>query len=166
SRSGRLDLVVPALDGRALTALATGAQHPSIAGIASNVVDYAARYGGERLTLHRFAAPISRLDDELASGGFRVPVSNVVAIKVDAEGMEDEVLTGASRILQRHRPLVMAEGGHHPGPRAVMEALGFKMAELAGDVLRPVPAPTQSVNAWYFHPSRIAEYHALGLLAP
>ena len=166
-RLGQLDLVVPVLDGVGLTALTTGIGHPDIAAMAQNIATYASAHGGERLTMYRFTAPMGRLDDVLAKGGFRVPTDKIVAIKVDAEEMEADVLEGARATIKRHLPLVMAESGHNRRLRAVMEEMGFKMAELSpsGDMLHETAMPTLAVNGWFFHPSRQAEYQAAGILA-
>jgi FkbM family methyltransferase len=164
TRPGQLDLVMPVLNGVGVTALTTGSPHPHFAAMAHNIATYASAYGGERLTMYRFAAPMGRLDDVLVAGGFRVPTGKIAAIKVDAEGMEGDVLDGARATIKRHLPLVMAD--HSPRPRAVMEEMGFKMAELSpsGDMLQETAMPRLGVNGWFFHPSRQAEYQAAGIL--
>jgi FkbM family methyltransferase len=163
SRRGELDMILPALDGKAVGALCTGAAAANPYGLAYAIANHIAVHGGDRLSLHWFKTRVERLDDALSAGNFRVPVSDVVAIKIDAEMMEGEILDGARQTLITHRPVVMIESGHNAATRAIMEELGFQMAEREGDRLRPALVPTQEVNGWFFHPDRLPEYTKLGL---
>jgi FkbM family methyltransferase len=161
--AGEVRMLLPALDGRAVGALCTGMAAADPAALAHAIADHAARHGGERLSLHRFTAPVERLDDQLAAGSFRIPVDRIVAIKMDAEMMEPDILAGAALTLDRHKPLVLIEAGHRSAARAMMQHAGFAMARLDGGRLHPTATPADSVNGWFFHPSRHAEYQALAI---
>ena len=93
---------------------------------------------GDRVTLHQIALTDTPGELSLTFGGVTniVPglrlddvVSEPVAlIKIDVEGMEPVVLSGAKRLLRRSRPIVFAEAGTGPEYEAVsrtMKSLGY-----------------------------------------
>jgi FkbM family methyltransferase len=82
--------------------------------------------------------PVRRLDDVLAEHG----ISRVRFVKIDVEGLEPEVLLGASRLLASPEPpIICYEFGAHAHGRAVHEILGDRYAlyQLAGTAHRPSP---------------------------
>ncbi len=62
--------------------------------------------------IHTFQSPAARLDDLLATHRFSVPTNNVVALKIDTEGLEGQVLAGSHTLLASQQPLILAEAGH------------------------------------------------------
>lgn len=72
--------------------------------------------GAQRLALHDGDIEIVRLDDVALPGPARV-------LKIDVEGMEDQVLAGAIGLLKRDRPLVYAECQKEPDFRKVCRCL-------------------------------------------
>lgn len=53
-------------------------------------------------------------------------------IKIDVEGHELEVLAGARRVLEEHRPVVICELSTGDGAARLLEALGYKVTILDG----------------------------------
>ena len=89
--------------------------------------------GEMRLTLAEFSevVPIDRLDS--------VVRDSVSVIKIDVEGMETDVLRGATRILRKDRPHVFAEAATQPeldALRALLQPLGY---EPTGRVFNSTP---------------------------
>lgn len=123
------------------------------------------RQGEMLLTMGRFSevVAIDRLDNLI-----REPVS---VIKVDVEGMEPEVLRGATRILRKDRPQVFAEAATKPEfgqLSSLLRPLGY---EATGRVFNatptyefaPIPADTLGRRA-YLGLVRIAGSPIGGLL--
>ena len=82
--------------------------------------------------------PVHRLDDTLAARG----IDRVRFVKIDVEGLEPEVLLGASRLLAGAEPPILCyEYGIYRHPRAVSELLppGYRLYQLAGTAHRPSP---------------------------
>ena len=89
--------------------------------------------GEMQLTMDRWSerVPIDRLDN--------VVRERVAVIKIDVEGMEPEVLQGATRILRDDRPVVFAEAGTKPerdGLAALLRRQGY---EPTGRVFNATP---------------------------
>ena len=78
---------------------------------------------GARVAEQRFAVPLRRLDE--------FGLTDLTAVKLDAEGAEYEVLRGAAETLRRCRPVlsVEIEERHRPGSThavpAFLDALGY-----------------------------------------
>lgn len=95
---------------------------------------------GEKLTLERGHVPVHRIDD-------RLDVEDVAVIKVDVEGMEADVLAGATRHIERCRPLIYCEAHNRTASRkvaAVLEPLGY---EATGMIRMGSP-----MERWEFQP--------------
>jgi hypothetical protein len=110
---------------------------------------------------------VARLDDLLAAGGFSVPTGRIVAVKIDTEGHEAQVLSGCPSLLAAQKPLILAEGGHSNSEvcRQLLQ-LGYVYACRSARQLQVVSAPTTAVNGFFLHPDHAAEYRRIGLLAP
>ncbi len=91
------------------------------------------RVGEMRLTLGRFSevVPVNRLDNLVHEA--------VGVIKIDVEGMEPEVLRGATRILLEDRPHVFAEAAHKPQLDALVALLRPLGYEATGRVFNSTP---------------------------
>ena len=96
---------------------------PVVAGVAqvewaSTVKDYEAmRAGDARIeAVQRFTVPMLRLDD--------LALPDLTAVKLDAEGAEQEVLQGAAATLRRCRPIlsIEIEERHRPGSTRAVPA--------------------------------------------
>jgi FkbM family methyltransferase len=93
---------------------------------ASTVKDYGAmRAGDARIeAVRRFTVPMLRLDE--------LGLHNLTAMKLDAEGAEEEVLRGAAATLRRCRPVlsIEIEERHRPGSTravpALLAAIGYQ----------------------------------------
>lgn len=119
-RDGEAALAVPVLDGAPQEQWASTAKG----------------YGGARVRERRFAVPLRRLD------GFGL--TDLTAVKLDAEGAEYEVLRGARETLLRCRPVlsVEIEERHRPGSTwavpAFLDALGYDTYWEHWDAWRPM----------------------------
>ena len=108
--NGSITLAMPVLDGVAQEQWASTAK------------DYAAHVSA-RVTVERFTVPMRRLDD--------FALTDVTAIKLDAEGAEYEILRGARETLLRCRPVLTleVEERHREGSTyavpAYFDALGY-----------------------------------------
>lgn len=107
---GSITLAMPVLDGVAQEQWASTAK------------DYAAHVSA-RVTVERFTVPMRTLDD--------FALTDVTAIKLDAEGAEYEILRGARETLLRCRPVLTLEleerhrqGSTYAVP-AYLDALGY-----------------------------------------
>lgn len=107
---GSITLAMPVLDGVAQEQWASTAK------------DYAAHVSA-RVAVERFTVPLRRLDD--------FALTDVTAIKLDAEGAEYEILRGARETLLRCRPVLTleVEERHREGSTyavpAYLDALGY-----------------------------------------
>jgi FkbM family methyltransferase len=107
---GSITLAMPVLDGVAQEQWASTAK------------DYAAHVSA-RVTVERFTVPMRTLDD--------FALTDVTAIKLDAEGAEYEILRGARETLLRCRPVLTleVEERHRQGSTyavpAYLDALGY-----------------------------------------
>ena len=107
---GSITLAMPVLDGVAQEQWASTAK------------DYAAHVSA-RVTVERFTVPMRTLDD--------FALTDVTAIKLDAEGAEYEILRGARETLLRCRPVLTleVEERHRAGSTyavpAYLDALGY-----------------------------------------
>lgn len=107
---GSITLAMPVLDGVAQEQWASTAK------------DYAAHVSA-RVAVERFTVPLRRLDD--------FALTDVTAIKLDAEGAEYEILRGARETLLRCRPVLTleVEERHRQGSTyavpAYLDALGY-----------------------------------------
>lgn len=167
--AGVLQFAMPVLNGQGLGALATACASPDLSCLTQNVIAHFEKYcsgqGFQSFRIHPFESPVARLDDLLAAGGFSVPSGKIVAVKIDTEGQEAQVLSGCPSLLAAQRPLVLAEGGHsNPAVRRQLRQLGYLYARRDARQLQIVSAPTETVNGFFLHPEHADEYRRIGLL--
>lgn len=123
--AGTAALAMPVLDGVAQEQWASTAK------------DYAA-HRSARVTVEHFAVPLLRLDD--------LGLTDVTAMKIDAEGAEYEILRGARGTLLRCRPVLTLEieERHREGSTwavpAFLDALGYDVLFELGGAWHPVAA--------------------------
>lgn len=134
-RAGVAELAVPVVDGREETYLAS----------------LEAPVGGP---VHRYQVELQRLDDCV-----REPVG---LLKIDVEGHELAVLSGAERVLREDGPnlLIEAEERHRPGAVAELAALlaayGYRGLFRDGRRLRPIEAFDPALHQ---DPARLGRGH-------
>ena len=168
---GRLRFVVPVVNGTALTALTSADPSPYLVGLCSNIVNHITEWmpdlaGHADVKLYEFESCVEMLDDVLATEVFDFPINQISAIKVDVEGLEDQVIQGALGTIAKFMPLIMAEGGNR-NERLVrqLEPLGYFYTERQGDVLVPVKGITESANGFFLHPDHCLFYRDAGIYA-
>jgi FkbM family methyltransferase len=169
SDAGKSTFVTPVVNAVALSALTTAADSPDLESMAINIESFIANHMAATpevsLRFFEFEAPIGTLDSTLARGRFRVRSDRVAAMKIDTEGMEFQVLKGATETLRSHRPMVMLEHANRtPGVEPLMVELGYFYAERDEMILRPFAGMGMGSNGFFLHWHRAAEYHAAGLL--
>lgn len=108
---------------------------------------------------------IEPLDAILARHRFEISLDPIVAIKIDVEGYEPEVLEGAAGTLRQHRPLVMIETANRvPAVGRRMARLGYRYADFQNGAAFLSAERSTRVSGFYMHASRLEEYRRLGLL--
>lgn len=73
----------------------------------------------ETVKLYAFVSPVTTLDEWKKNAQSELDLDRIVAVKIDTEGLESHVLKGAAGLLKSQKPLIMAEGGHHIGRKAL-----------------------------------------------
>lgn len=167
--TGTLHFAMPLLNGYGIGALATANPSPNLPCLVQNIVEHWEKHGNGQpftsLRIHMFDAPLMRLDDLLAAGGFGVPADHIVAIKIDTEGFEGQVLAGCPALLGTQKPLVLCEGGHS-NPTVCRQLLhfGYTYARRHGKQLQILSSPAEGVNGFFLHVHHAQEYRRIGLL--
>jgi FkbM family methyltransferase len=167
--TSELTFTVPVVNDTALSALTTAAAEPYLEGIVANVVSYVRRWmeGVQtfRFRFVQFTVPVRRIDDLISSHPDVFGGREIVALKIDVEGMEYPVLRGACEMLRRHRPLLMVETNmSNPEFCQFLEEIGYLRAEREGAQLRLSEHDGPSVNSFFVHKERIDSSRALGLI--
>ncbi|MBS7544718.1 FkbM family methyltransferase [Ancylobacter oerskovii] len=166
-RDDELTFHTSVINGRIQSALTTADTNPHIPSYVKNTFDYARNYLGavETFKIHPFTSPVTTVDNWMASGVSKLNLHRIVAVKIDTEGFEGHVLVGASKLLDRQKPLIIAECGHVID-LATKTAFshGYVFAEREGDQLRVSDRPTQRVNGFFIHPEKFSAYRQMGLL--
>ncbi len=115
--------------------------------------------------LYSFSAPVTTIDNWISSEASRLPIDRVVAVKIDAEGQEGQILSGAVTTLARQKPLILAESGHRIQlARDVADRLGYVLAERSGNQLYESNKPTPRCNGFFVHPDQFSYYRDIGLM--
>ena len=92
-------------------------------------------------------ADVNRLDDVLVTD------RKVVAMKLDVEDFEFQVLRGSVETLKKHKPLVMLEQGNRiVGLQDWMKTLGYEYAERVGHELKQYSGLSTQTNGYFIHP--------------
>ncbi len=165
-----LKFVVPVVNRKANFALCSASESPALKNLAKNIVNYASRLGGGKIdkaeiSFLEFTAPISTLDSFIPHqlpDNFRNPVE---AIKIDVEGLEASVLKGATTLIKKHRPLILAEGANRrKDMRELMLELGYAFAERSDSQLEIYDGVGKHSNGFFVHRDRDDYYRRIGVL--
>jgi FkbM family methyltransferase len=166
--SGSLQFVTPVVNDVGLSALSSASEDVSFEYLAKNVVSYIKTWIDDDKLCFRLCTsevPVTTLDRMVQDHPDIFSHRSVVAIKVDVEGWETEVLRGGTQLLRSHRPLVMAEGGNrYHGVRELMASLDYCFAERQGEKLVFQEGIGVLSNGFFLHPSRLEEYRSAGIL--
>jgi hypothetical protein len=114
----------------------------------------------------QFTVSVRRIDDLISSYPDVFGGRDIVALKIDVEGMEYPVLRGACEMLRRHRPLLMVEENmkSYPELYKFLRDIGYRRAEREGAQLRLSEHDRPCVNRFFVHGERIDSSRALGLI--
>jgi FkbM family methyltransferase len=169
-REMALEFLIPVIDGLGLSSLATAVTDVHWPSLSENLLRFgprAAEKGQCTVGLTFVRSHAKRLDLILASD-FRIdPRAPIAAVKIDVEGLEPEVIAGARRTLQRHRPLLLIEGARwRPSLVETLRSMGYRTAARHEDQLTLSNGPGEGVNSFFVHSARLMEYWRSGLLNP
>lgn len=167
-----LPAYVPVLDGTPIESLATvgGATlEPWLAHYLSTLVGVEAWLpvrDAYRVQLARHSFPVRQLDHITSAPDWRHRGRRVTGLKLDVEGYEFEVVSGAGRLLAEHQPLLMIEV--HPPKHArmteILAPIGYVPARRLDDQLRLMDGGEPHYNAYFLHRAQMADYRQRGLL--
>lgn len=103
-------------------------------------------------SIYEFVAQIKKLDNILREDVTILSGKKLLALKIDAEGLEGDILRGAESSLMQHRPIVMLEGGNrYAGLTEYMAMLGYGYYEREGSTMHPISGVGTAVNGFFFH---------------
>jgi hypothetical protein len=161
--------VIPVVNGKALTALTSASKTLHLPSLAKNVVNYINQWMPDanrvEFSLCSFKVPVVPLDAVIARNADIFASKAIVAIKIDVEGLEFEVIKGARELLTSQTPMIMAEGGTRCTKLSeFMVSLGYRFAERDGDKLVFVDAAGTASSGFFLHESKIPYYRAAGIL--
>jgi len=165
----KVKLVVPAVNREPIYALASGNPTPDKDRLAEDILNHVLQHTPFKtirsLGLVEIEIQTDSLDNQVDKGVSRYRWDNIVAIKIDVEGMEYKVLSGAVQTLEKYTPLIMLEGGNRwNNLPELMDTLGYRYAEREGEKLVFQNKETDALNGFYVHQDRIAEYRDMEIL--
>lgn len=167
--SSTLKFSVPVINNLPVFALSSATANPDLEIMVNNACYHIENYMRDDLIInvrmHEFESPVDTLDNQLTNIAATFSWSNIVALKIDVEGLEFPVIRGAKNTINQHRPLIMLEGGNRwPGLTEHMHALGYTFAEREDDKIVLQPGIGQHINGFFVHQDRFSEYRCLGIL--
>ena len=162
--------VIPVVEGIGLSALASasiesGTDYAVPDGILHHMMDRYPDLEAPRLHFTEVTWRTDRLDDVLKNHRFDIDLSVVCAMKIDVEGFEAEVLTGAEQTLRKHKPMIMIEGANRiPEVVGFLASLGYRFAEFVADGVVLSDQQSSQVNGFFLNEEKFVDYRALGML--
>ncbi|HYL64009.1 MAG TPA: hypothetical protein VE077_15440 [Candidatus Methylomirabilis sp.] len=101
----------------------------------------------------------------MTAGGFSFPANKIVAVKIDTEGYEGQVIAGCPQLLATEKPLLLIESGHtNPSVCRPLLESGYVFASRVGRQLQVTSTPTTAINGFFLHPAQTEQYLRIGLL--
>ncbi len=167
---GKIRFVMPVIEGVGISGLSSAAIETELDwAIPENLVQYTVNQHPDvpspRIQFAETQWDIAPLDSVLETAKVTVPLEEIRAMKIDVEGFEPEVITGATRTLRRHTPLLMIEGANRvPRVMQALSALGYRYGDFYDNAVALSDSPSSRVSGFYLHESRLDEYRKLGLL--
>ena len=164
-----LEFAMPVINGVGLPSLTTAIRSPHTESLADNIAGYFEKFMPNQpfqtFRVRTSLVPVERLDDVLATKQFSFRCDRIVAMKIDVEGFEGQVLAGAHNLLAERKPMIMAENSHHNSLAVrILFDHGYKFAERTGRRLQPVDEPADSLNGFFLHPDQFENYRQIGLM--
>ena len=165
----QVDFFTPVVNGVTISALTSASVDNFNSHLVDNIVSHVSIYMNDfdfyRADFLKFNRKIKRLDTLLESESFDIPLDPVVAIKIDVEGLEGDVLEGAKKTIIRHRPLLIVEGGtRYDRVNAFMKRYGYVAFKRDNSNLIFENETTQGVNGIFIHSDKIEVYEKVGLV--
>jgi FkbM family methyltransferase len=164
--------VIPVIEGVGISALSSAAMEAETAWtIPENVLHHMIQDNPDveepRLQFAEVIWHTQRLDDVLPTMVCDVGLSQISAMKIDVEGYEAKVLSGAPDTLLTHKPLIMIEGANrNPEVMSCLLSGGYRYADLEADHVVLSNEVSSRSNGFFLHESKLAHYRSIGLLVP
>ena len=165
----QVEFFTPVVNGVTISALTSASVENLNSYLVNNIISHVSVYRKEadlhRAAFLKFDLKMIKLDTLLRNERFDVSPDPVVAIKIDVEGLEGDVLEGASETIARHRPLLIVEGGNrYDRMNAFIKRNGyvaFKRDDLHLVLDNDI---TQGINGIFINSGKIEVYEQVGLV--
>jgi FkbM family methyltransferase len=166
--SGQIDFVAPVINNMVVTALATAADDVNPISLARATHQHLVKWRQELFQLEiylvHFQASVTTLDKLLTSQAQLCGNRPIVAIKIDVEGLEFQVMQGSEQIIRSWTPLILTESpSQENGMGQWLASLGYSYAERQGNQL-VMTADITANNGFFVHESRLSFYRDRGVL--
>ena len=171
NRNDAIRFVVPAIEGVGISGLISAAiESETDWAIPENLIHYIFKYVTEvdipRVQFAEVEWTISPLDAVLGSRRFDVSLDDIVAIKLDVEGFEADVIEGGIQTVRHHLPMLMIEGANrNPEVVGQLSPLGYRYADFEDERLTLTANQSMRTSGFYLHESKLDLYRQLGMLA-
>jgi FkbM family methyltransferase len=168
-RSGAFRFVTPVINGVIESALTSANERNHRDNLWRNVeqVLQSRKPRPNKLDLKFIVTELAVTTLDAIVGGYRGPLclDRIEAVKLDVEGHEAAVLSGARTVLSNHKPLLMMEGANRSAEaREVLAELDYAFATRTERQLRLDDAISYEANGYFVHRSRLGSYSVGGLL--
>jgi FkbM family methyltransferase len=121
NEAGEAELFIPSYNGNALSGLASF-DYKSAEGFLNR--ERVARFDPNKLTVVSKRVSLARLDDLGLEPDF---------IKIDVQGLEDQVLAGGLETIRKYRPVIMAETiRYQSDAHRIVQPLDYRLMEFDG----------------------------------
>ncbi len=164
------EFIIPVVNGHGLSAMATASADIHWRSLAENTIRFGAledlQAGQDvELDLAFEEAPVTTLDNALAVYADLSDDERIVAIKIDVEGLEPDVIAGATDVLSTQRPLLLIESGcYHTEMIGKLASMGYRIARRQGNQLYPCERAEEALNTFFYHKDRMSDYQDIGLM--